>query len=179
MKKTSNTPQIIINGNAAKFTGNTFINNLECNIRLENMGKRELNNLYKSSESVRKAAKKKAQEQYFEEAESYLYKAIDAAINLMKIKVSNIRDESDLLIDREQLPKFKYDDTNGVSSLAHALQVLSINILSNAINLSEKDIKKAFIENPCGLFREENENGAQVSYKVEDNNIYKVIKELA
>ena len=73
MKKTNNTPQIVINGNAARFTGNTFINNLECNIRLENMGKRELNNLYKSSESVRKAAKKKAQEQYLEEVERKLF----------------------------------------------------------------------------------------------------------
>lgn len=179
MKKTNNTPQIIINGNAARFTGNTFINNLECNIRLENMGKRELNNLYKSSESVRKAAKKKVQEQYLDEAENYLYKAIDVAINLMKIKVSNINDESDLLIDREKLPKFKYDDVSSVGSLAQALQALSVIILSNVKHLSEKDIKNAFIENPCDLFREENENGAQVSYKVEDNNIYKVIKELA
>lgn len=179
MKKTNNTPQIIINGNAARFTGNTFINNLECNIRLENMGKRELNNLYKSSESVRNAAKKKAQEQYLEEAENYLYKSIGDAINLMKIKISNSKDKFDTIIDGEKLPKFKYDDVSSVGSLAQALQALGIIILSNAINLSENDIKKAFIENPCGLFREENENGTQVSYKVEDNNIYKVIKELA
>lgn len=179
MKKTSNTPQIIINGNAARFTGNTFINNLECNIRLENVGKRELNNLYKSSESVRNAAKKKAQEQYLEEAENYLYKSIGDAINLMKIKISNSKDKFDTIIDGEKLPKFKYDDVSSVGSLAQALQALGIIILSNAINLSENDIKKAFIENPCGLFREENENGTQVSYKVEDNNIYKVIKELA
>lgn len=179
MKKTNNKPQIIINGNAARFTGNTFINNLECNIRLENMGKRELNNLYKSSESVRNAAKKKAQEQYLEEAENYLYKSIGDAINLMKIKISNSKDKFDTIIDGEKLPKFKYDDVSSVGSLAQALQALGIIILSNAINLSENDIKKAFIENPCGLFREENENGTQVSYKVEDNNIYKVIKELA
>lgn len=179
MKKTNNTPQIIINGNAARFTGNTFINNLECNIRLENMGKRELNNLYKSSESVRNAAKKKAQEQYLEEAENYLYKSIGDAINLMKIKISNSKDKFDTIIDGEKLPKFKYDDVSSVGSLAQALQALGIIILSNAINLSENDIKKAFIENPCGLFREENENGTRVSYKVEDNNIYKVIKELA
>ena len=179
MKKTTNTPQIVINGNTAKFTGNTFINNLECNIRLENMGKRELNNLYKSSESVRKAARKKVQEQYLDEAENYLYKAIGDAINLMKIKISNNNDKPDNIIDGEKLPKFKYDDVSSVGSLAQALQALGIIILSNVTHLSEKDIKRAFIENPCGLFREENENGAQVSYKVEDNNIYKVIKELA
>lgn len=97
----------------------------------------------------------------------------------MKIKISNSKDKFDTIIDGEKLPKFKYDDVSSVGSLAQALQALGIIILSNAINLSENDIKRAFIENPCGLFREENENGTQVSYKVEDNNIYKVIKELA
>lgn len=177
--KSNSTPQIIINGNHANFTGNTFINNLECNIKLDRLGKRELNNLYKSSESVRNAAKKKAQEKYFDEVENYLYKSIGEVIRLMKENVK--KDNKNLsLIDSAQLPRFKYDDcSNGMGDLERALTTLCIPILSQVTNLNEADIKRAFIENPCSLFREEEKDGLQVSYKVENDNIYKVVKELA
>lgn len=173
MKKTNNTPQIIINGNHANFTGNTFINNLECNIKLDRLGKRELNNLYKSSESVRSAARKKTQKKYVQDVENYLYKSIHDVVNLIQSQIEN--DTTKEQLSTELFPTFKHDNNNDVGSLAFALKLLSTVIISNIENIKESEVKKAFTENVKELFSSEEINGTKTDYTVKDNRIIEVI----